>query len=72
MILFTFDRRQSEEVRGSNEGESGMVRKVEYSVFLASRKNKNKYIHPKNVQTTTLVLISYASKVTLKILQAST
>ena len=33
MILFTFDRWQSEEVRGSNEGENGMVRKVEYSVF---------------------------------------
>lgn len=42
MVLFTFDRRQSEEARGSNEGDNGMVRKVEYSVFLTSRKNKIK------------------------------
>ena len=72
MVLFTFDIRQSEEARGSNEGDNGMVRKVEYSVFLTSRKNKNKYIYPKNVQTTTLALISYASKIMLKVLQTST
>ena len=29
MVRFTFDRSQSEEVRGSNEGDNGMVRKVE-------------------------------------------
>ena len=45
MVLFTFDRRQSEQVRGSNEGDNGMVRKVEYSVFRTSRNIKtNIYI----------------------------